>query len=325
MPGAVPTGTRPTDGRVGAVSEIVRMTILTRISLLLLVLLIAGCQSATLKTAGRDLNAHPAMWLAEDDDSKVYLFGSIHVLPEGVRWYTPLIASAFENAEELVIESRADDSAGDTAISEYIETRALLPHGQTLEELLSPADYARLQELVGVLGLEEYQVSRMQPWLLRIVLTNEIFERSGMQRTLGVDNLFEESALRNAMKVSSLETPQEAMMTLAEYPLEVQVRQLSESLNSTAGESENDDFNGLLVSWAMGDIDRNARLIAASMSPLTYRNVVVNRNRKWLPRLERYLLKPQQTMVVVGNAHLVGKGNLIDMLRKRGHQVIRVQ
>ena len=296
-----------------------------RISVLLLVLLLAGCQSATLQTAGRDVNAHPAMWLAEDDDSKVYLFGSIHVLPEGVRWYTPAIARAFENAEELVIESKADDSAGDMEMSDYIDARALLPEGQTLDELLSPADYARLQELVTILELDEYRISRMQPWLLRIVLTNEIFEHSGMQRTLGVDNLFEQSALRNEMKISALETPREAMMTLAEYPLEVQVRQLSESLNKTAGESENGDFSGLLLSWAMGDIDRNARLIAASMSPLTYHNVVVDRNRKWLPRLEGYLAKPQQTMVVVGNAHLVGKGNLIDMLKHRGHTVSRIQ
>ena len=301
------------------------MTGLIRISGLLLLLLIAGCQSATLQTAGRDVNAHPAMWLAEDEDSKVYLFGSIHVLPEGVRWYTPAIARAFENAEELVIESKADDSAGDMEMSDYIDARALLPEGQTLDELLSPADYARLQELVTILELDEYRISRMQPWLLRIVLTNEIFEHSGMQRTLGVDNLFEQSALRNEMKISALETPREAMMTLAEYPLEVQVRQLSESLNKTAGESENGDFSGLLLSWAMGDIDRNARLIAASMSPLTYRNVVVDRNRKWLPRLEGYLAKPQQTMVVVGNAHLVGKGNLIDMLKHRGHTVSRIQ
>jgi hypothetical protein len=210
-------------------------------------------------------------------------------------------------------------------MSDYIDARALLPEGQTLDELLSPADYARLQELVTILELDEYRISRMQPWLLRIVLTNEIFEHSGMQRTLGVDNLFEQSALRNEMKISALETPREAMMTLAEYPLEVQVRQLSESLNKTAGESENGDFSGLLLSWAMGDIDRNARLIAASMSPLTYRNVVVDRNRKWLPRLEGYLAKPQQTMVVVGNAHLVGKGNLIDMLTHRGHTVSRIQ
>ncbi len=302
-----------------------KMTGFIRLSCLLLVLLLAGCQSATLKTAGHDINAYPAMWLAEDEDSKVYLLGSIHVLPEGVRWYTPAIASAFENAEELVIESKAADSTGDNGISDYIDARALLPAGQTLDELLSPADYARLQELVTVLGLDEYQVSRMQPWLLRIVLTSEIFERSGMERTLGVDNLFEQTALRNEMKISALETPREAMMTLAEYPLEVQVKQLSESLNLTAGEADNGDFSGLLVSWAMGDTDRNARLIAASMSPLTYRNVVAGRNRKWLPRLEGYLSKPQQTMVVVGNAHLVGKDNLIDMLRHRGHSVSRIQ
>jgi uncharacterized protein YbaP (TraB family) len=297
---------------------------LTLFGLALLLLLLAGCQSASLKSAGTRVNAHPAMWLVEDHDSKVYLFGSIHVLPEGVRWYTPVIASAFENADELVIESKADE-VDDQVMNSYIRARALLPGGQTLDDLLSPADYARVQELARLLDLDEYSVSRMQPWLLRIVIANEIFEYSGMERTLGVDTLFEQTAARNNMRISSLETPTEAMMTLAEYPLEVQLQQLSESLNNAPQNNTQDGLGGLLISWATGDIDRNARLIAKSMTPLTYRNVVVKRNEKWLPRVERYLDKPQQTMVVVGNAHLVGKGNMIDMLRRRGYLVSRVQ
>ncbi|MEJ2322673.1 MAG: TraB/GumN family protein [Gammaproteobacteria bacterium] len=284
---------------------------LTLFGVALLLLLLAGCQSASLKSAGTRVNAHPAMWLVEDQDSKVYLFGSIHVLPEGVRWYTPVIATAFENADELVIESKADD-VDDQAMNSYIRARALLPGGQT-------------QELARLLELDEYSVSRMQPWLLRIVIANEIFEYSGMERTLGVDTLFEQTAARNNMRISSLETPTEAMMTLAEYPLEVQLQQLSESLNNAPNNNTQDGLGGLLISWATGDIDRNARLIARSMTPLTYRNVVVKRNEKWLPRVERYLDKPQQTMVVVGNAHLVGKGNMIDMLRQRGYLVSRVQ
>jgi uncharacterized protein YbaP (TraB family) len=294
------------------------------LGLALIFLFLAGCQTASLKSAGTRVNAWPALWLAEDDDSKVYLFGSIHVLPQGVRWYTPAIAAAFEEADELVIESKAD-AVNEQAMNSYIRSRALLPEGQTLDNLLSEADYARVQELARLLQLDEYAVSRMQPWFLRIVLANEIFEQSGMQRTLGVDTLFEQTAIGNDMKISSLETPQEAMMTLAEYPLEVQLQQLSEALNDPPDDNRQDNLGGLLVSWATGDIERNARLIANSMSPLTYRNVVVKRNEKWLPRVERYFNKPQQTMVVVGNAHLVGKGNMIDMLKRRGYRVSRVQ
>lgn len=294
------------------------------LGLALVLLFLAGCQTASLKSAGTRVNAWPALWLAQDDDSKIYLFGSIHVLPQGVRWYTPAIATAFEEADELVIESKAD-AINEQAMNRYIRARALLPEGQTLDDLLSAADYAKVQELARLLQLDEYAVSRMQPWFLRIVLANEIFEQSGMQRTLGVDTLFEQTAIGNNMKISSLETPQEAMMTLAEYPLEVQLQQLSEAINDPPDDNRQDNLGGLLVSWATGDTERNARLIADSMSPLTYRNVVVKRNEKWLPRLERYFSKPQQTMVVVGNAHLVGKGNMIDMLKRRGYEVSRIQ
>ena len=46
----------------------------------------------------------PALWKVADDDTTVYLFGTIHALPEGKDWYSGTIAKAFDASGELVTE-----------------------------------------------------------------------------------------------------------------------------------------------------------------------------------------------------------------------------
>ena len=40
-----------------------------------------------ISNAQDELNAHPALWMIEKDNSKVYFLGSIHLLPKNVKWY----------------------------------------------------------------------------------------------------------------------------------------------------------------------------------------------------------------------------------------------
>ena len=46
----------------------------------------------------------PALWLLADTDTKIYLFGTIHILPHGFQWRGPAINRAIEEADELVME-----------------------------------------------------------------------------------------------------------------------------------------------------------------------------------------------------------------------------
>lgn len=294
-------------------------------SLLLMLFFLAGCQTATLRSAGGKVNAYPAMWLAEKNDSKVYLFGSYHKLPQGVRWYTPTIATAFENADELVIESQASSEEMKAAL-EYVKKNALLPDGQTLQDLLPPAEYAKVRELAAFLELDEYKVSRMQPWFLDLLIEEQLDNNLGIESRRGVESLFVAEAQKKQMKISSLETAREQMISLSSTPVKQQVKELSDRLGERKPKvSQSGNPYESLNSWVRGDTDRIGRLLSGALSSSDYRNLIIDRNRKWLPRVERYLNKPQQTMIVVGTGHLAGKWSVISMLKKRGHSVTRIQ
>ena len=62
-----------------------------------------------------------------------------------------------------------------------------------------------------------------------------------------------------------------------------------------------------------------------NMSRTVGRNPVKNRNASWVEPLERMLGDGRHYLVVVGALHLVGRDNVIDMLKARGHPAVRLQ
>ena len=50
----------------------------------------------------------PALWKVADGDTTVYLFGTIHLLPQGTRWESPVFARAAEESQGLVVETIVD-------------------------------------------------------------------------------------------------------------------------------------------------------------------------------------------------------------------------
>src|SRR6476660_5334039 len=53
--------------------------------------------------------ARPALWEVSDPDTTIYLFGTIHLLPDQVQWRTPAFDQAVAGSQELVVETIIDD------------------------------------------------------------------------------------------------------------------------------------------------------------------------------------------------------------------------
>src|SRR3546814_10920524 len=70
-----------------------------RIAAVLSPLLLTACGAAP---SGPE--ARPAMWLVADDDTKIYILGTMHALPRGTDWDAGRVASATKAADELRME-----------------------------------------------------------------------------------------------------------------------------------------------------------------------------------------------------------------------------
>ena len=55
--------------------------------------------------------------------------------------------------------------------------------------------------------------------------------------------------------------------------------------------------------------------------PEIHQKVLVERNRRWLPEIEKSLEQASEALIVVGAAHLVGSDGIIEMLKTKGYSV----
>jgi len=87
-------------------------------------LLLSGCAqehpaSARPSTAPANL-VRPALWSVSDDDTTIYLFGTVHVLKPGIAWFDGGVKRAFDGSDELVLEilEPSDPQAMATAMAQ---------------------------------------------------------------------------------------------------------------------------------------------------------------------------------------------------------------
>ncbi len=77
-------------------------------------------------------------------------------------------------------------------------------------------------------------------------------------------------------------------------------------------ESSTDD---LIAAWRAGNSTKLAGLLSEEYAdrPNLYNTLVSDRNRKWMPKIEKLLKEDKNYLVVVGALHLVGKGGLLEL------------
>ena len=107
----------------------------------------------------------PAMWKIADADTTIYLFGTVHALPEGIDWYKDDIAKALTTADTLVTEIRMDKQS-EAKMQAIAMQKAMLPEGTTLRSLLSEEQTATYEAALGELGLPAPAFDRLEPWMV---------------------------------------------------------------------------------------------------------------------------------------------------------------
>ena len=78
----------------------------------------------------------PAVWRVADEDTTIWLFGTIHVLPAGYEWRNEVIDAAVAESDELVIETvlSGDPSESAALLMRLGLGRGLPPIGERVAE-----------------------------------------------------------------------------------------------------------------------------------------------------------------------------------------------
>lgn len=265
--------------------------------------------------------SEPALWRIADADSEIWLFGTAHMLRPELGWRGPKLEAAFAAAEELVTETDTTPAGAAEAVA-LSERLGALPAGETLSARLGAEQHARLGRVAESLRIDSAALEPMRPWLAALRLSYAYAVSRGMRAEAGVENVLSTEARQRGMRLSFLETPEQQVRFLADLPPEEEARFLADTLSEI--EVDADALAEMDALWARGDTAALAALFDAQWrqaSPAVHEVVILQRNRAWANEIARRLEGDGRIFIAVGAAHLVGEGNVIDLLRARGIEV----
>jgi len=266
--------------------------------------------------------ALPAMWLAHKGDTRIWLFGSVHLLPPGIEWRSEILESALQNADTVYFEAIVDleDPGADAreAMGKY-----LVPSGSRLLDLLTPEERELVAWAAKEVGAPLSGLNIFTPWVAAEVLTTFLAARQGFDFAAGVDVTLQGEVSRN--KLRAFETLADQFAFFDEIPDDQQIAYL---LSTAKGiQTTPDALKAIVANWAAGKPEEIAHNVADDLGTggSTDDILLHRRNARWLEELKTLLGEPGDTLVVVGAAHLAGDGSLLDLLEAEGLTIERVQ
>jgi uncharacterized protein YbaP (TraB family) len=266
--------------------------------------------------------ARPALWEVSDPDTTIYLFGTIHLLPDNLQWRTPKIDQAMTSAQELVVETIVDDKNP----AKLMSAMASLGFANGLPPLIQrvpPAERAALQAAIKKSGYPPQALDRMKTWTAAFILLGDRFKELGLSG--GVEGVLRNSFSGAGKPVGELETNLEQLGFFDRLPEAAQRALLEGAIEEN--KSMDADFSGMLKAWSRGDVAGIARTFDRDLasSPELSQALIRQRNANWSKWIEQRMGQPGAVMIAVGAGHLAGKYSVLEMLKKDGYTVRRLQ
>lgn len=266
--------------------------------------------------------ARPALWEVSDPDTTVYLFGTIHLLPNDVRWRTPKFDKAVAGSQELVVETIVDDK-NPTKLMSAMASLGFANGLPPLVQRVPAAKRAALEAAIKKSGMPVQALDRMKTWAAAFILLGDKFRALGLSG--GVEGVLRTDFSNHGKPVGELETNLEQLGFFDRLPESAQRELLEGAIEGD--KSMNADFAGMLNAWARGDVQGIARTFDRDLSnsPALQQALLRQRNANWSKWIETRLGEPGTILIAVGAGHLAGKDSVLEMLKKDGYKVRRLQ
>ncbi len=253
----------------------------------------------------------PALWKVADEDTTIYMFGTIHILPANTEWTNARISNALASSDSIVTELMPG-AASTPESQQMFMSGGMLSDGRTLRSLMSDDERARYEAALGKIGLPAAAFDQMKPWLAAITLSIVPLMQNGYEIESGVEEALEKMAAQET-KREALETVEYQFNVFDGMPEETQLRYLLE----TADQVDNikSYVDSMVAEWLEGDSDALADMMNEGLEdPVLAERLLYTRNKNWAEWIDNRLDQPGTVFMAVGAGHLAGEKSVQDYL-----------
>jgi uncharacterized protein YbaP (TraB family) len=260
------------------------------------------------------------LWKVSKGASSVHVLGSIHYLRNENYPLKKAILEAFEASHRLVLEIDLNATSGEAAQRLMLE-KALFRDGTSLPQNIGAETYQLAAQRATQLGIDMRVFNPMKPWFAAMNLIAIKLRALGLDPRRGVDQYLAAEAKLRGKPSSGLETLEFQIGLLDQLSKQNQEAMLRETVTELDLLDRNIDE--IVRSWLDGDAAVLGKLLLAGMVefPEIHQKVIVERNRRWVPEIEKLLEHGSGALIVLGAAHLVGRDGVIEMLKTKGYSV----
>jgi hypothetical protein len=264
--------------------------------------------------------ADTSVWSVRSGDNVIYLGGTVHLLRPGDYPLPDEFEEAYQASSELYFET--DIAAmSDLPVQAQMLQQLTYSDDRSLRTVLSDQAYTALSAYTQTAGLPIVMLEKFKPGLLISTLQILVFQSMGFTPQ-GVDAFFHTRAVADGKAEGQLETVQEQIGFIAamgegndsEFIL-LSLKDLTETGNV---------IDGMIGAWRSGDAQGLSELFVEDMkveAPALYDTLLLERNLKWIPQINRMLQDADTEFVLVGAAHIVGENGLLDLLSQEGYEI----
>ncbi|GGY36519.1 TraB/GumN family protein [Parvularcula lutaonensis] len=265
------------------------------------------------------MSAGAPFWVVSDEDSKMVLFPTIHVLPEDLEWKSEAYEAALAEADEVWFEILPTEM-NDQAQMQQLALQYGMSPDKPLSERLSPELYAELEAAATEVGLPMQALEPMRPWFAAVNLSVMDLMGDGFTPGAGVETVV--AAETPDEKERGLETVAQQLGFFGSLPEDVEIMFLEATLEQM--ESGQKELKEFAEDWASGDVSGLEEFVIGGIRDVSeelYQVLLVKRNQDWVEQLAEELEGSGNDFVAVGAGHLVGADGVPQLLAARGYKV----
>lgn len=257
------------------------------------------------------------LWKIEGKNIKTsYLFGTIHLISTNNFFMPKKAEKAFAESDKLMMELDLSNQQEMASMMQF----ATMANGQTIDKLISEADYALLDStLQAETGLGIAPFNSFKPFIIESLLMQKMIDGE----IKSYEAIFTEMAATQKKPILALESVQEQLELFDDLPYE---EQMADLMKYVKGDEEMKTlFKQMVDMYTAQDIEGLYSFMDEYFpEKIWMQKLLFERNAKWVPIIEKSVAE-NHLFIAVGAGHLGGNNGIISLLRKAGYIVTAVK
>jgi uncharacterized protein YbaP (TraB family) len=272
----------------------------------------------------------PQLWRVSRNGHDLWILGTLRPLPQNLKWRSSQVERILSNSQALILGGvDVDADIGPiTALKLYLQWRRIRhnPDNQTLDLLLPPALYARLEVVRDRYDRNDRELDRYQPMFAAARLFRRALRSARLSNEISVQRTILKLARQHHVRTEQIkleiEDPRGLLSLIGATPQAAQITCLQTTL--THLETDVSVVRQRAQAWATGDVPQfsaDAACWTAIANSPRIRALAERARSSWVEAVDAALERNTSTLALQSIDRLLGADGLLETLRAKGYSI----